>query len=123
MAGDKNIPLLGATPFVIQALKKASAFGSTSKEGHVKSDDLYKEEIKAEETPVPIQTSSSALLVKILGKTNDLFYTVMVFPYGINGGGTFNARLFFGDRCWSSELPINTYLVVNTISLTQIGGN
>ena len=47
---------------------------------------------------------------------------VEVYPFGINGEHTYNAKLFFGDKCWSSDVPSGTFIVANQINVEKIGG-
>ena len=118
-----KINYLDASEANINALKKAA--GITTSEGFSYEDPekelTYTEEQEQEVTPI-ISGSSDSIIVKVVSKANDLYYNVIVYPYGINGPGSYSAQLFFGDKAWNAEIPVNTYLVANSISVIQVQG-
>ena len=114
-----EVKLLAASDKNIAALKKAAALGSSG----FHFDDAEKDLTfpNEEEQESNSSTSSSGeVLVKINSKITDLYYNVTVYPNGINGEDTYSAKLFFGDKCWTSDIPLNTYLIANSISVFKV---
>ena len=111
-----------ATPKVKAAIIKASNLpGIKEYNGKASANLKYKEDEQNIEL-TPISSDGGVVLVKILSKANNLVYNVEVYPFGINGEHTYNAKLFFGDKCWSSDVPSGTFIVANQINVEKIGG-
>lgn len=123
-----EISVIGATPKVIDALKKASMLpGRDMSYGDEGKDISFQQEEQVEVAPSgePVYVASGAALPAVISNSSSLPYEVTVYPngFGNNSGRYSAASLLPVALAYSNAIPTGTRMVVFTSYLPALGGD